>query len=534
MTPRPYQQEALDALDAHLRDHKDISPCVTIPTGGGKSYLIALAITRWQAKHPGLRVCILQHRKELVRQNSDELISIAPDCDIGIYAAGLDRRDTEHAILYASIDSIYNKSGKLEPFNVIIVDEAHRIPLKGEGKYRKFIKGCRRTNPKIVLVGFTATPFRMEGPICHKDHMLQKMVYDANVLDLINDGYLCKLRTRSSEFKPDLSHIRKAGGEYVVKALSDELDTEEIVEEAVEELVKSINAEGRKSVIVFAITIEHCKHILLELKKHSINAESVNAKTSHADRDRIVDDFKKGRIRVLVNINVYTEGFNAKQVDCIALLRPTLSKGLYVQMVGRGLRTHPSKRDCLVLDFSRCIEEHGPINLLEEYEIRMIICPECGDEFNYLIGKCPNDGCEWEIPPVEQKRLAESVEVQRRMHEKEASENEILSQPKWLEVSAVKLHLSRKQGSPDTLRIQFRCGLRSVSVKMRIPSNKTDAILNRKRWDKLMISPLALNLRAALNDEELAERIKNRITHIQISDLGKKSKIEKYKLNYLT
>jgi DNA repair protein RadD len=236
MTPRPYQQEALDALDAHLRSGKGTAPCVAIPTGGGKSLLIALAITRWQAKHPGLRVCVLQHRKELVQQNSDEMRGIAPDCDICIYAAGLKRYETNHDILYASIDSIYRKAGELKRFDVIIVDEAHRIPLKGEGKYRQFIKGCQRTNPNLVLVGFTATPFRMEGPICHKDHLLQKMVYEANVLDLINDGYLCKLRTRSSKFKPDLSNIRKAGGEYVLKALSDELDTEEIVQEAVKEL----------------------------------------------------------------------------------------------------------------------------------------------------------------------------------------------------------------------------------------------------------------------------------------------------------
>ena len=178
LQPRPYQKAALDALDKHLMSGSGISPCVAIPTGGGKSLVIALAIQRWRANYPQLRACVLQHRKELVQQNSEEMQGLDPSCPVGIYSAALDRRDTEQPVLYASIDSIYNKPGEFEPFNVIIVDEAHRIPLKGEGKYRKFIEECRRWNPKLVVVGVTATPYRMEGPICHKDHILQELIYD--------------------------------------------------------------------------------------------------------------------------------------------------------------------------------------------------------------------------------------------------------------------------------------------------------------------------------------------------------------------
>jgi DNA repair protein RadD len=529
---RPYQIDALDALDAHLREHKYTSSCVTIPTGGGKSLIIAHFIKRLQTQFPALRVCILQHRKELVRQNSDEMIGTMPDCDLGIYAAGLKRYDTNHAILYASIDSIYKKCGELEPFDLIIVDEAHRIPLKGEGKYRKFIKGCRRTNPKLKLVGFTATPFRMDGPVCHEDHMLQKMIYEAHVSDLIDDGYLCNLRTRSSEFKADLSNIRKASGDYVIKALSDELDTEEIVQEAVKELVNLINVEERKSVIVFAITIKHCKHIIEELRKHSISADYVNAKTSPVDRDRIVDDFKKGRIRVLVNINVYTEGFNAKQVDCIALLRPTLSKGLYVQMVGRGLRTHPNKIDCLILDFSNCIEEHGPIDLLKKYEVRMVKCRKCGDSFNHILGKCPNIKCNWVIPPKEQKELAESSDSERRMHEKKAAANDILTKPKWMAVSEVKLHRKKKAGEPDALRIQFICGSRCVSIISLINDKGEDGKNARKRWNDKVIGTVT-TVDDALNDTQLSKRIKKRISHILVKDLGNKLILKKCDINIL-
>ena len=531
LTPRPYQQEALQALDSHLRSGKKTSPCVAIPTGGGKSLLIALAITNWQKKHPGLRVCILQHRKELVQQNSDELISINPDCNVGIYAAALKRRDTEHAILYASIDSIYNKSGILEPFDVIIVDEAHRIPLKGEGKYRKFIEGCRRFNSKLVLIGFTATPYRMEGPICHRNHLLQELVYNASVAELITDGYLCKLRTKCSENQPDLTAVRSSNGDYVTKALSEQLDKEEVVSIAVRELVTLIDAEERKSVVVFAIDIAHCQHISDELRKYGITAPYVTAKTPAGDRERIASNFIRGRHRVLVNVNVYTEGFNAKAVDCVALLRPTLSKGLYVQMVGRGLRTHANKTDCLVLDFSHCIKEHGPIDATDDREVRMKKCEVCSDVFSYIIGCCPN--CGWEIPPLEKKQVNEQIERTRRLHEVKAAEHDILSTPKWLKVDAVRCHLRQQQGKPDALRLQFRSGQRSASTLMHLNSTGKERSTANHFWNKLQIGSMP-TVEDALQDMFLADRIAERVKRLLVLDSGTRLVIRDYEITLLT
>ena len=529
LTPRPYQQEALDTLDKHLRSGKGTSPCIAIPTGGGKSLVIAMAIQRWRANHPGLRVCVLQHRKELVQQNSEEFQGIAPDCAVGIYAAALKRRDTEHNVIYASIDSIYNKSGELEPFDVIIVDEAHRIPIKGEGKYRKFIDGCKRWNPKMVVVGVTATPYRMDGPICHRDHVLQELIYNSNVSKLIDDGYLSKLRTRCSDNQPDLSKVRKASGDYVAKALSEQLDKEEVVSQAVKELVAIINAEKRKSVVIFAIDISHCKHISDELRKYGIKAPHVTAKTAAGERDRIVADFKKGHYRVLVNVNVYTEGFNAKQVDCVALLRPTLSKGLYVQMVGRGLRLHPGKTDCLVLDFSHCIEEHGPIDAPDDREVRIRKCDDCADSFSYLLGKCPN--CGWEIPPGEARQVGEELERERRLHEVKATARDILSKPEWVDVSGVKCHLRKQPGKPDALRVQYRCGVRSVSEVIHL--DDTD---NAKRntakhwWNRLQLGPMP-SVEHALQDMFLCDTIKARISKLLVALTGERLAIHDYEVN---
>ncbi len=463
LTPRPYQLEAIDALDEHLAT-KENNPCVVIPTAGGKSLVMALAIQRWKLAHPPLRVCILAHRKELVKQNSDELIAIWPAGDIGVYSAGLRRRNVAHSILYASIDSVWNKWGEFEPFDLIFIDEAQRIPARGEGKYRSFIAGVRGFNPRLRVVGVTATPYRMEGPICHKDHILNEIAYEVPVTRLLAEGYVCLLRSRIGEVQPDVSSVKRNGkGDYIESELAAAVDQSEVVSAAVAEMVRIIRAERRQSVIVFCVDVSHCEHVSLELRKHGFSAPFVTAKTPVTERDRLSEMFKQKRIPILLNVNVFTEGFNAKGVDCVVLLRPTLSKALYVQMVGRGLRLHPDKADCLVLDFAGCIEEHGPIDQIEAGYVRMARCGGCGDSFSRAIRECPH--CGWVIPPIEMEKLEgeEEAERERRMHGTKPLNAPVISEPVWLDVDDVSVHLHRKPDSPDSIRVQYRCGLTVAS-----------------------------------------------------------------------
>jgi DNA repair protein RadD len=529
LEPRPYQADALDALDKHLSLGNGVSPLVSIPTGGGKSLIIALAIQRWKAGFPPLRALVLAHRKELVQQNSAELLGLYPEADVGIYAAGLRRKDTDNAIIYASIDSVHNRAGEFPPFNVVIIDEAHRIPLKGEGKYRKFLAELKRWNERMVIVGLTATPFRMEGPICHKDHVMQELIYEAHVGDLIKDGFLCGLRSKRSAHQPDLSGIRKTGGDYVVKALSETIDNDENVSAAVRELLRICDAERRKSVVVFCIDEEHCKHVSKELRKYGIDAPYVIGKTGSADRDKIAKDFIAGKTRFLLNINVYTEGFNAKRVDCVALLRPTLSKALYVQMVGRGLRLDESKTDCLVLDFAHCIEEHGPIDAPEEREVRLKVCDGCHDTFSFSAGACPN--CGWVIPPGERREVDEEIERERRVHEIHAANREILATPEWVNVDDVTVHLHKKDGSPDSIRVQYRSGLQVVSEWICLEHEGFAGRNASAWWAKRGLGPTP-TVSGALSDMFLGHRIAGRTDKIMIAKSGKYWRILDFQLKF--
>lgn len=425
--------------------------------------MIAESILRWKTDSPTFRCCILAHRKELIEQNSEKLQLLAPDLHIGLFSAGLGRKDYNNDILFASIDSVYKRAGEFAPFDALMIDEAHRIPFKGEGKYRRFIGDCKRFNPALVVVGWTATPFRMSGgSLCHKDHILNSVCYDIGITQLIDGGYLCPLRSKVSVAQPDLSGVaRCSGGDYINKALSQAVNKDTLVKDTIDECCRILNSEQRHSVVFFCVDIEHCNKVSAELKKHGFYATAVTGKTPAEDRARIIRQFRDGKLRGICNVNVFTEGFDAPCIDAIVLLRPTLSAGLFSQMVGRGLRLHESKSNCLVLDFGGCIDEHGPIDLLGCGYTAMAVCGNCRESFSRALGACPV--CGWKIPKRIMEEM-EAIERERRMHSSKAANKSILSsEPETHSVNAVYVARHRKPGSPDSVRVQYRCGMSMYS-----------------------------------------------------------------------
>jgi len=510
VNPYPYQTEALSALDSFVKT-KPGNPLVVIPTGGGKSIVIAWAIRDWVAQYPPFRCMILAHRNELVTQNAEELAGVFGG-EIGVYSAQADRRDTMKAITYASIDSVYNKAGEFPPVDCIIVDEAHRIPVKGEGKYRTFIADAMKFNPHLRVVGFTATPYRMGcGPICHPQHILTEICYEAKIGPLIEDGFLCPIRAKVSDKVPDLSAVATAStGDYKSRDLSAAVDIPELVTSAVAEIVEIINRENRKSVVVFCIDIAHSKHVSEAFATHGIVAPCVTGKTTACARQAAVESFRAGESRVLCNVNVYTEGFNVKQVDCVVLLRPTLAAGMYVQMVGRGLRRHPQKKDCLILDYGGNIERHGPIDALDGGVVKMANCKPCRELFSRALGACPS--CGWVIPKVEMKEM-ERKEGERKMHDRKAAEAAILSTDEiLLQVDDVMADLHMSADGKASLRVSYRCGLRVVPEWVCLDHEGYAGKLAREWWTERFgwLEAKKITLQDALQDMFLGGRILTR------------------------
>jgi DNA repair protein RadD len=455
---RPYQEEAKAAVYEHLRSRDD-NPCVVIPTAGGKTPIIASlcqdAVGLWNG-----RVLILAHVKELLAQAADKLQAICPNVRFGVYSAGLRRRDTTHSVIVAGIQSVYRRACELDAFDLVIIDEAHMIPVEGDGMYRQFLADARTINPSVRIVGCTATPFRLKtGPICTPEGFLNHICYSVGVRELIRDGYLCPLISKAGKAKADASNLHVLGGEFVADEVEHLMDQDALVQAACAEIVE--HTGDRNAVLIFASGIPHARHIAAVLKdRHAIDCGFVYGETPSAERDALLEHFKRGEQKYLVNVNVLTTGFDAPHIDCVALVRPTASAGLYYQMVGRGFRLHSTKQNCLVLDFGGNVLRHGPVDqmTIEAMPRRTTgiapakECPQCQALIAAGYAHCPH--CGYAFPPPE-----------RRKHGATASEAGILSGQittchYTVQDVFYSVHTKRDAGpdAPKSMRVDYQVG----------------------------------------------------------------------------
>ena len=414
--------------------------------------------------------------------------------------------------------------------NDVLVHNCHRIPPSGDGKYRQFIQGCQAINPKLRVVGWTATPFRMGcGPICHKDHILHEVCYSAGITELIGDGFLSQLRTKVSPIKADLSGVkRNSGGDYVVKQLSAAACKGDLVAAAVARALELLAIKKRKSAIFFCIDVEHCRKVSAELARHGIDAPAITGKTKIVERDRITANFKAKRLNAVCCVNVLTEGFDAPHIDAIILLRSTLSPGLFAQMVGRGLRIDPGKDYCLVLDFAGCIDEHGPIDLLGQHDkVVLAVCPECEEAFSRAARKCPE--CGWAIPKIKVEQL-EREEAERRMHAANPSGRSILSNvPEVFAVDSIILSVHQKSGSPNSLKVRYRCGLRFFTEWICLEHMNYARAKASKWWTaRFGLSGKLPTVADAVNDMFLPQRLTDWTKTVTVQREGKYFRVIDY------
>ncbi|GAB5501173.1 MAG: hypothetical protein PsegKO_34840 [Pseudohongiellaceae bacterium] len=453
ITLRPYQTEAIDSLYDHFRNHQG-NPLIVLPTGTGKSLCIAAFINQAVEAWPETRVLVLTHVKELIAQNHEELLRLWPLAPAGIYSAGLKRRDLDAPILFAGIQSIHGKAHELGQVDLVLVDEAHLIPRKGQTMYGRFLATLKRLNPMLKIIGLTATPYRMDSGRLDEgeERLFHRVAYDAPVSEMIAQGYLAEVIPRRTGTQLDVSGVGKRGGEFIAGQLERAVNTDEITRSAVQEILRS--GEDRQSWLIFCAGVDHARDVRNELRAHDITSEMVLGDTPAPERDRIVEAFKAGEIRALTNANVLTTGFNAPGVDLIAMLRPTQSPGLYVQMVGRGTRTAPGNTDCLVLDFAGNTERHGPIDAITprapgegDGEAPTKDCPECDRILAAATRTC---SCGHVFPEPEPK-LKSKPSTAPVLAKQTPTET--------VEVTGIAYHRHSKPSGVTRLRVDYRCGL---------------------------------------------------------------------------
>lgn len=456
LTLRPYQECCLNDLWSYF-ERETGNPLAVLPTGAGKSLVIAEWCRGVLQVDPTAGILVLAHVRELIQQNAAEMISLWPEASVGIYSAGLGRREMGKAITFASIQSIHRKAYALpRRIDMALVDEAHLIPRTANTMYGRFLADLRTINPALKIIGLTATPFRLDSGLLHegKEAMFDGIAHETNVRELFDEGFLCPPRSYRQAAQIDTSKVGTRAGEFIAAQLESAAMDPGVVEAIADRVCEA--GQDRKGWIVFGCSIAHCEALTAALRARGFTGETISGDMDKGDRDLALSRFKAGQLRFLSSMQVLTTGFNARHVDLIALARPTQSTGLYIQMVGRGTRLSPEtgKDDCLVLDFGGNIARHGPFDepflpaakTGRKGSAPFKECPECQCATGTATRICP--ACGFEYPPPE-KVVTITPDAKP-----------ILSiEPEWLEVAEVRYRKHEKPGSPSSLRVEYRVGL---------------------------------------------------------------------------
>lgn len=443
MPLRDYQQEAVLAIYRSIGSGRGLErpPVCVVPTGAGKSHIIAQMCLDTIKGSPDKNILVLTHQKEILLQNAAKLAAaLGSDDLLSFYCAGINqKKDPSGRVVYASIQSCVNDADKLYTPNhkiaVIFVDEAHRIPQAKESQYRRFLESLYQIagTRYIPLIGFTATPFRTnEGLICGEEdkQIFKTICYQLPVQRLVDGGYLTTLKTYVGEGAPDFSSCRIEHGDYKSADLESVYCVGNTTQKSVEDIVARV--KSRKRILVFCSTIRHAELVRSVLSHNTPSPiKAIYGDTPKEERETILQWFVEDspEQRYLINVGVLTTGYDAPCIDCVVLLRATCSASLYVQMVGRGMRLFPGKQDCLILDYGDNIRRLGSLRELEathgfvqnafgEYERdeepkerkRGRSCPKCGF-YNEESGaeKCPD--CGEEYPKREVKTTEEASDL---------------------------------------------------------------------------------------------------------------------------
>lgn len=344
---RPYQKECLEAIkDLHSKGK--YRQLVSLPTGAGKTVVFANLI-----KETGLRTLVLAHTCELLEQSKDKIQMICPSLEIGIVNS--QNKQFTTPVVVSSIQSARIPENLLalraQDFELLVYDECHHACSDGARSVLDVLGFGKGTNQ--LLVGFSATPFRHDGK--GLGEVFDVISYKKTIKEMISEQYLCSPKGLKIATEVDFSSIKTIDGDFQNSSLSLIMDTPEMNKIIVDAYLN--HAKGIQT-ICFTVNVQHAINLAELFRSSGVSSEAIYGTMPLEERISLLNKYRSGEVQVLCNCQILTEGFDAPETACVIVARPTKSKGLYQQMVGRGLRLWPNKRECIILD---CIDKSHSI-----------------------------------------------------------------------------------------------------------------------------------------------------------------------------
>ncbi len=412
MIPRDYQRAAVAAARAKTAAHGDT--LVALPVGAGKTAVAGFYIGEEAAARPGSRFLVLQHTDELIEQNRATIGRIT---GLPTSVVKAERDDWSGQVVFGSVQTLARarRRAPMGAVSHLVIDECHRAPADS---YQAIIADARAANPGLKLLGLSATPERGDGRSLRK--IFSNIAFHLPTAALIRRGILVRPRAFTIDLgvSDGLERVGAAAGEFDMDAAAEVLNRA-VVNEAVVEHWRERAAERRT--IAFCATVTHAEAVAAAFRAAGITAGTVTGEMPAKERAALLARFDRGEVRVLTNCMVLTEGFDSQPVGCIAVLRPMLHRGTFVQAIGRGLRKVDPERfpgvvktDCVVLDFAGAAQRHGSIEhdgtLAEDEDAEpgqapYKTCPDCEAEVPLGTVACSFCGHVWRREVREKRPL---------------------------------------------------------------------------------------------------------------------------------
>jgi len=473
---RYYQQDAVDSFIAYLKRVKKGNGVIVLPTGAGKSYTLSELIRIFAGDH-GARVIVASHTKKIVQQDYDSACKLWPDGKklYGINSDGLGYRSTKKQVLFCGIQSVYKSAKAIGKVNLLIVDEAHKINMLDAVQYKDFINDLLKENPSMRICGLTATEYRQGTGLIYgpsSSQIFDDLVYKAPTKELINTtannghGFLAKpiLPKIAKEARIDTTGLPVSSGptkDYLEPELAERANIKSLID--IQTATVLDNTEGHEQIAGFAVNIEHAEAMADSYRKLGEKSVAVVHSQIEGDSDELVEDFENSKIRVLISVNMFIEGFDAPNIQVLDVRKPTKSPSRYVQMLGRGFRLciEIGKTTFVVFDFAQNVAEHGPVDEVSgDYRGEKAVgnrkCKNCGEEYHARLSRCPHckfkpvgQGLDWE-----DKSSAEPGDLS------------IISEPQWFDVDYIFCPKPNpKKPLPSSIVVHYYCITESSQKK---------------------------------------------------------------------